>query len=173
MSRTTRKPRWYCEHNEVSFINNDYHIELSYYYITKRTRRDKDVVNAEIAAANKKYEEAVAANGGTAVLASTYCSWLGTVHQRYIQRDYVSRFTYEKVFVGKQYFIEEAKAKYKALTRDGSMSESGRKKAFRKDCARTTRRANKRFCKAVLDDAWEHLSAPSYSDTSYKVWSYW
>lgn len=172
MSRTTRKPKWYREHTEVSFINNDWCVQRST-SISVRKRRDKKIVAKELEAAQTKFEAELAANGGSRIKGYYKSSWSDTEYPIYIRPDVVHRFTYTRVEVSKDYFRDKARQEYKTITRDGKYTESRRKKNFRNDCARTNRRNNKEFCRKVMNDEWEDTSAPRYTDTNFKRWAWW
>ena len=171
MSRTTRKPQWYSEHSEVSFINWELRYQRDYEYVSYR--RNKTEREKERKAAETKYVAEVAANGGSNILGYRKSAWSNTEYPIYIRKDYVASHYRVKVPRSKEYFINKAKNKYKVLTRDGAMSETSNRSGFKKDSAKAVRNANKRFCVRVLKDEWDEIPQPNGHEGDYTAWTWW
>ena len=171
MSRTTRKVRWYCEHNEVSFINWYTRWDKDYEYI--RVRRPAETIRAEQEAAQSKYYAEVKANGGTDFLYMRKSIWSGIEYPEYIRKDYVRTHDRVKVPRTKQYFEDVARKEYHSLTRDGTHKETTRRTGFKKQSAKIVRNANKRFCNLVLKDEWDEVPQPNGKEGDTHRWSWW
>jgi hypothetical protein len=68
--------------------------------------------------------------------------------------------------------LEDARSR-----RDGrsGFTETERNMGFKRQCAQTTRLANRRYCQRVMRDPeyWYATSAPRSSDTDGYVWDWW
>lgn len=130
MSRTTRKPRWYVEHTDVSFINRELERYSRRPYKMAKVRKTDEEFDREMRREVRKYEEAVKKNGGQ----TTYLKW-DFWCKRYVTREirkpWVSLYRYARVPYTIDECVEEAKREREKLTRDGNMSMSGRRKYFK------------------------------------------
>ncbi|MBO9428738.1 hypothetical protein [Sulfitobacter sp. R18_1] len=67
----------------------------------------------------------------------------------------------------------EAKLDYRHSIMDGRYAESGRRKAFKKKCARHLRRQNAIYCRNAADeDYYDEAAAPRRQDTTRFVWDF-
>lgn len=171
MSRTNRKPKWYREHNEVSFINNSTRWDKDYEYLS--VRRPMETIRAERKAAQDKYDAEVKANDGTDFLYMRKSLWSDREYPIYIRKDYVRTHDRVKVLRTKQYFEEKARKEFHALTRDGTHSETAQRTGFKKQSAKVVRRANKRFCDLVLNNEWDEVPQPNGKEGDTHIWSWW
>ena len=130
MSRTHRKPRWYVEHTDASYINREleYHTRRPYRLV--KVRKTDEEFDKEMAAAIREYEAAVKKNGGSTTYVE-WSRWCECYVTREIRKPWVSRHRYERVPYSVDECIEDAKKERAKLTRDGNMSESGRRKYFK------------------------------------------
>lgn len=174
MSRTYRKPRWYRETTERSHIDR----ELQWWRRSdgkksKWVRRSKEDYELEKAIAFVEFEAVVRENGGEE---KTYwCHWSKKWRTRKIRPRHVSRkkrvtveWTYEDA-------VNEAKDFYQRMTRDGYFTVSSRSSGFKNEAGRCVRRANKRYCDAVLkdEDHWDECSAPTRKMGKDLRWNWW
>lgn len=178
MSRTYRKPRELVEQSEEAYIN--YHINHHQRYGFEKTwirrRKSDEKYKAEVEAANKKYQELLKKasydDQGHPYLFDRGCWW--TMYKNYVRKPYVAK--YERVAIpwSREQEIEKVRAYYRTLTRDGTHTETSRKTGFKRDCAKMTRRGNRRLENAILkDDDYDHMPYPNEHDGDFLRWVWW
>jgi hypothetical protein len=175
MSRTTRNTRWpNSEVSEVSYINKELCYELCRSVRFTWVQKTADEIKFEKEAAYKEYVEAVSKNGGKTTK-HLYDRRTHTMYNELIEVREVSNSKrgYVDYIPNIQAATKKAKEEYKAFTRDGTFAQSGTRKLFKSDCARTNRRNNKRYCQKIVTDTWEDKVYPDYRDTNHKIWCWW
>lgn len=174
MSRTHRKPRWYVEHSDASFINR----ELSYYvrrpYRMVKRRKSDEEYRRQCDKAMQEHLEDVRKNGPTE-LVRTYCWADSSVKfvERPKQPRWVSRHYYERVDYSVDECIADALKERKELTRDGKMSESGRRTGFKKTAAKEVRREWRKMKQKILKGEDYDKYYPHDKIGKKFVWSFW
>jgi len=162
MSRTYRKPLWYLETSEKYLVERELRWLVNHDYRRRaRVRRPVEEYEALLVEAQKKFDEKVAANGGSLEI-EYFCPWMEEVRTRWIYKDHVSK--YKSVWIPDtvEEAIQRGKDEYARLTRDSAYKYS-RNWRDRHRNADTQRRANKNFCKRVVKDVevWDDESAPT------------
>lgn len=169
MSRTIRKTDYISTRSRISHRNR----ELEYYYRrgfekTIKVRRTEEEYNILESKVNSKYQEEL----------KEYYKKINSVNPLYwftIRKPYepyVSKYKRVLVSITFEEVIAEADKEYLRWTRD-QWSETSRNSGFKRDAARTVRRANKSYCKKVLQDEWEELVAPNGHEGDHLIWNYW
>ena len=161
MSRTTRRPKFYLKTSETKHINRDIAsaIRFSNHYI--RVRMTEEELDTEYQRRLSRYSE----NG----------HWV--LFWRISEEPPVRRTKgYKHVAVEKNMdeVIAESKRDFATYTRDGKWNETSRNTGFKRAAASCVRRANKRFCYAVIrGEEYEDTIYPHEHLGDYLVWSFW
>lgn len=177
MSKTYRKSYFNIRCTEVEYVNS----QMKFYspFRLERRYKTRKQYDAERRKAEQLFEKKQKAyvkkcgklflEFGRPLLGSQYYKEVERFHPRYVRRYY-----YIEVPQSLDEYVTRVKKEYQSYNRDGTFTESKRKKAFRKDCARTTRRMNKRLCNEIVQgEEWDHESYPSRKHTKHLIWSYW
>ena len=172
MSRTTRKPRWYVEHTDASYINREIARHTRRPYKTVKVRKSDEEYEADFARDLERYREEIAANGGTPYYKRWSC-WSKMYIDCEIRRPWANRHRYKRVPYSVDDCIEDAKRERKKLTRDGSMSESGRRTYFKHLAKKEVRYEWKRMKTAILKDEEYDRYCPHDRLGKKHVWSVW
>ena len=161
MSRTTRKPRWYVEHSDVSFINSDKVHNYNRETYVQKVRKTREEYERDLEEADARYWREMETEGPEILR----YSWM---ERKYVYvprpRPHVSRYHYIRRPYTQADFeadIERAKEERKKLTRDGSMSESGRRKYYKRLAKKEVRNEWKRMKARIMkgddyDQFWPH-----------------
>lgn len=183
MSRTYRdlRNRWHSRDTVEGEIAWTIDWANRFPFTSKRVRKSDEDYEKQVAAAKRKYHEAIAKNGGS----DEYVYTAGTfdfMTNKYVSRqfvgkirmDYVSKYEYIRVKRDVDAEIEKAKIDFAKRARDGYCNDTGRNTGFKKAAAKSVRQANKNFCKKVLaDDEWEDDPYPTHKLGKALVWNFW
>lgn len=172
MSRTYRKPRWYVEHSDASFVNFQLSMYRSVQYI--RVRKPSDQYREEYNRAVIEFEHDVKLNGPNEQ--RMMYSWVEK-RSASISVPKVfyppSRYWYKEVPYSVDQCIKEALDKRKEQTRDGYLSETPRRSGYKKDSAREVRREwNKMKHKIINDEDYDSFYPADKIGKKY-TWTYW
>ena len=149
MSRTTRRPKFYIETSEIREIQRDVDRSIRNPYI--RVRKTQEELDQHYQYMLKNYPEYAHMHYGTT-------------------RGYRT----VKIEVDIEAVTEKAKRDFATYTRDGKWNETGRNTGFKQAAASCVRRANKRFCNAVMrDEDIDNKIYPHEHLGDYLVWSFW
>lgn len=180
MSRTYRNPSYKDSFTNLeSYIKNRSHCFWFRPYKLVKKLKPKEVYEAELIEAKKKYEEEIKTatwtvrNGvwGYYKVVFYNCFWrdknnvstfvfnngeylVSNYDVTMIRIGYVPKYIWER----EPQSFEEYKTKelednisyWNEMTRDGRFSESGRRKSYKKDAARVVRTKNKRLTNAII-----------------------
>lgn len=165
MSRTYRKMKlgnW--NKSEIAYIN--WHIRRFTGSVLIRKRKPKERIEAEkVQAAKDREIWDLNHRSNYIITTDDKIKWAPSV--------YVNKYVYENVYQSREDRIEELRRKYNTFSRDGSFSESSRRKEFKKSAAKRVRRANKKFCKAVIcEDNHENMTLPDEHVGDCLYWSF-
>ena len=168
MSRTTRKPRWYCEHSDVSFENR----ALELYRDTKlaRRRRPKKEYEEEYQKVLEEHHKFCEENG---YILKKYSIWSQQWITYIRPMPYVPRYNYSFVPYSKEECVDDARKERKKLTRDGHCSESGRKKFYKKLSKKEVRNEWKRMKNKIMKDEEYDEFYPHDKLGKKFIWSVW
>lgn len=183
MSRTYRKPAYYVEQSDVSYANRElqwHRRRLSQVrpggtgYL-KRVKKDPEQYQRECDQAQAEFQLKVEQNGGSLYYMYT-CPWLGTTRELTLRPRYVSRYQYvPDQPPSDQQVIDNAVAERRKMTRDGVYSETAQRSGFKRDATRVVRRANKKYCRDVVNDdnTWEDYPYPTRKLGKHMKWNWW
>lgn len=181
MSRTTRRPKFYIETSETKHIQRDIALAIRYPNTYIRVPKTEQELDEEYQRAVHRYEEAKKqarrsywwyldnAFGDEHWCMRQYHSSIPTVPVRHTHG--TKRVAIEKSM---DEVIAESKRDFSTYTRDGKWNETGRNTGFKQAAAKCVRRANKRFCSAVIrgEDV-DNKIYPHEHLGDYLVWSFW
>lgn len=183
MSRTYRNPKFVQETNLVEYLND----ELAYILKkqknnkiekTIRVRKTPEKYKQDLEDSNLRYEndclkiKKMYWNCWDKPDHFLYKSYIGQLPKKY--HYYVSKYSYETIWVDVETEISEAIYKFSKRTRDGYWNESGRNKAYKNLSKKEIRRKNKVLTTKILkDDDYDHLSYPDRYLGKKHIWSVW
>ena len=181
MSRTIRNRKsrryWSSVTGEVSYINNNmnnFDASVEVWYEPKPEKQYRK----ELAAAEKEYDDKVAANGGN----NFYQKKIGkSVYTFYIYKPWVGRKirktrirSEEEQLQKYNEEIEKLKKEWAKFTRDGRWSETACNQGFKHEAKKIVRRANKNFCHKVMKDLdYDDEAYPNGHEGDHSVWNWW
>lgn len=169
MSRTKRKPAWYVEHSDVSYTNRV--LARQRQKLVKKKRTAEELAQAQ-ANAQKFYQREIAENFG-----STTKSVYSYYHQRWVEVEirppHVPKYRYEIVGLTVEEQIAEAKLDRQRFTRDGNMSETGRRSGYKRASTKLVRREWRCMEHNILKDLDYDQFNPSDHIGKQLIWDYW
>lgn len=149
MSRTTRRPKFYIETSEIREIQRDVDRAIRNPYI--RVRKTQEELDQHYQYMLKNYPEYADMHYGATRGYSTV-----------------------KIEVDIEAVTTKAKRNFATYTRDGKWNETGRNTGFKQAAASCVRRANKRFCNAVMrNEDIDNKIYPHEHLGDYLVWTFW
>ena len=149
MSRTTRRPKFYIETSETKEIQLAIASAKRNPYI--RVRKTQEELDQHYQYMLKNYPEYAHMHYGT-----------------------TRGYRLVKIEVDIDAVTTKAKREFATYTRDGKWNETGRRTGFKQAAASCVRRANKRFCGAVMrDEDVDDKIYPHEHLGDYLVWSFW
>lgn len=171
MSRTHRRPRFVRDESEVQYINR---VLDSHYRCPRRAvrvRKPQEQYDAEVRAAHEEWLAMIAA-------AKKGTDFNSALHRltnfRNIRERWVPRWTRVLVEESEQQVIAEARASYARRTRDGHWNETGRNWGFKRQAARTLRRADRAFESMILrGEDHEDVLYPGPHLGKKFIWDWW
>lgn len=188
MSRTTRKPRFFIEESEETYIKRQLSSHYRRWnkgnnYSTKwvRQRKSDEQYKAECEVVmreyNEKLKEATYDSCGRPHIVkyswSFYTREYGPTYV-YLYKPKVPRYKRVQISWSVEQEIEELKKQYRKFTRDGHWNETGRNTGFKKAATKTIRLANRRLANKIMSEQdYDHLSYPNEHDGDYLRWAFW
>ena len=161
MSRTTRRPKFYLTTSETNEIMRDLERAIRIPYKSIKVPLTEEELDKEYARRVKQYKE------------SGYWAYYWPQH---FEAPIRPTKLYKRVQVEKdiEEVITKAKANFATYTRDGKWNETGRNTGFKYAAKKQVRKANKRFCKVVLQDQdYDNITYPHDHLGDYLVWCFW
>jgi len=180
MSRTTRRPKFYLKTSETKHINRDIARAIRFpdHYI--RVRMTEEELDTEYQRNLVEFER---------VKKTSFFALYFYLSQHYSADYYKEKCDsimahkptrrtkgFKRVAVEKSMdeVIAESKRDFATYTRDGKWNETSRNTGFKRAAASCVRRANKRFCSAVIrGEEYEDTIYPHEHLGDYLVWSFW
>lgn len=181
MSRTTRKS---CYGDKSRYLKEELsNPNLAYW---KKVRKPKEQYKREYALAEEKALKEYNEQLKTALFDEFGRPYkfvygydyrtkeYGRVIKLYIYLNfYVTKYIIVRGFYTIEEYTKEIHKEYDKSCRDGFLKESNRKKSFRKEAARKTRAANKKFCYEAMKNSDDLLPLPNGHEGDYLTWCYW
>jgi hypothetical protein len=171
MSKTNRKAKvgWCWSRKTLASHIADEMVDFKGTQRVRRRRSDEEYDQLD-RMCQESYDAEVLERGSTTY--RTECIWRDEIVWRTVFKRKPSRYKYIVVELKLEDALVLWELDYNRRFRDGAHSDK-RNGYFKRDCARTMRRDNNKFCNKVLKDDWDQTAYPRYSDTDFKRWVWW